>query len=302
MIIKNIISVLIFLTFNMVFAQNEQLELTISNDKIVFIDKYYTSGIQITYRKSLEQNFLFIKNEDNKLQLNLVLGNETYTPSNLTSLNTSNYDRPYAGWLYAGLELGQIKKELAIFVGLETGVTGKESLSGKLQLAFHDLFGIDSRPSWKDEISFKWLINLKSRYVLDFNVDSHNVFQNQLSTCLGTKDVFFENNLSYFFGRLNEFNTSSRSNLLDATQNNEFYGVVSVGYKYVVHNTLIQGRPFNNDDIFTTSASEGILKLSLGSVLKFKRSLFKLALQFNTKETPRSSLHVYGTLSFARSF
>ena len=294
--------ILVFLPFNILIAQNEQIELAISNDKIVFVDKYYTSGLHLTYRKALEEEFLFSKKEDNKLQINVVLGNETYTPRNLTSFNTNYFDRPYAGWFFAGFEIGQIKDKSAIFMGLETGITGKESLSGKLQLAFHDLVGTESKPTWADEISYKWLVNLKSRYVLDFNLNNHHILQNRLSSSLGTKDVFLENDLYYFFGRMNALKTSSRLYLVDETQTNEFYGFVSVGYKYVVLNTLIQGSPFNDKDPFTTEASKSVFRLSAGSVLKLKKTLLGLVLQFNTKETPASTSHAYGTVSFARSF
>ena len=64
-------------------SQNQQLEMKISNDKFVFDDKYYTSGIHITYRKDLENNFVFSKEDENRLQLNITAGNETYTPSDL---------------------------------------------------------------------------------------------------------------------------------------------------------------------------------------------------------------------------
>ena len=69
---------LVFLLYsNFTESQNQQIDLTISNDKFVFIDRYYTSGLHLSYRKELKQNFLFTKQEDNKLQLNITVGNET---------------------------------------------------------------------------------------------------------------------------------------------------------------------------------------------------------------------------------
>jgi len=83
--------------------------LRVDNDKLSSIDRYYTSGLFITYRKNLENNFIFNKTENNALQLNVTLGNETYTPKNLKSFNTDDFDRPYAGWFFLKTELGRIK-------------------------------------------------------------------------------------------------------------------------------------------------------------------------------------------------
>ncbi len=280
---------------------NQQLEVKLSNDKFADDDKYFTNGLYITYQKVLSQDFILPKTDENKLQLNIEIGNEIYSPASLSSTNTADFDRPFAGWLFGKLEVGSIKGKSAFFLALGTGITGKESLAGDFQVGLHDVFGIDSRPTWVEQIEFKWLFNLKIAQVFDWS-NQRNAFQYRISPSLGTKDIYLENDISYFFGRLNEFQNSSRTTIIDNSTSKEFFGYVSVGYKYVAHNTLIQGSIFTDDVLFTTDITNHILKTEMGAVLQSKRNTFKIAYSFNTKETPLSTSHIYGSLSYARSF
>lgn len=280
---------------------NQQLEFKLSNDKFADDDRYFTNGLYITYRKALPQNFILPKTEENKLQLNIGVGNEIYSPASLSSIATDEFDRPFAGWLFGKIEVGSIKGKSAFFLGFETGITGEESLAGDFQVGLHNFFGIDSRPTWIEQIEFKWLFNLKTTYIANWS-NERNAFQYRISPSLGTKDIYLENDISYFFGRLNAFQNSSRTGIVDTSTSKEFFGYVSVGYKYVVHNTLIQGSIFSDDDLFTTDITNHILKTEIGAVLQSKRNTFKILYNFNTKETPLSTSHIYGSLAYARSF
>ncbi|WP_171036970.1 lipid A-modifier LpxR family protein [Maribacter algarum] len=280
---------------------NQQLAITLSNDKFADDDKYFTNGLYITYQKAVAQNFIFPKTDGNKLQLNIGIGNEIYSPASLSSTNTDDFDRPFAGWLFGKLEVGSIKKKSAFFLAFETGITGEESLAGDFQVGLHNVFGIDSRPTWVEQIGFKWLFNLKITHVFDWS-NQRNAFQYRISPSLGTKDIYLENDISYFFGRLNTFQNSSRTTIVDNSSSKEFYGYVSAGYRYVAHNTLIQGSIFTDDVLFTTDITNHIFKTEIGAILQVKRNTFKIAYNFNTKETPLSTSHIYGSLFYARSF
>ncbi len=301
LLVKGVILFLVLFS-NVAASQNQQLELIISNDKFVFIDRYYTSGLHFTYRRALEENLMFFKKEENKLQLNITVGNETYTPKNLTSFNNRDFDRPYAGWLFGKLELGRIKQKSALFVAVESGVTGEESLAGKLQIELHEFLNIESRPTWVDEIAFHWLFNLKALQIVEFQVNKKSSVLNQVSGSLGSKDTYIENDVYYFFGDFKNLQNSSRLNVIGSSQSKEFFGFISAGYKYVFLNALIQGSVFSNKDLFTSIATKSIFKLSAGVVLKTKKNIIKLVCYYNTRETPLSSFHAYGALTFGFSF
>ncbi len=281
---------------------DEQIELKIENDKFIFVDRYYTGGHFLTYKKRIERNFIFNKEEDSALLLSFKVGNEIYTPKNLSSFNTDDFDRPFAGWLFGSFEVGRISKESSKFLTFETGITGKESLAGDLQVWFHEVLGLDNFTSWEEEIAFKWLFNLKYRYLRSWTLSERNNIQYEFFPALGTKDIFLENNVHYFFGKYNKLSNSSRLGSIDTTGAREFYGLVSLGYRYVAHNTLIQGSLLSDDELFTTDISRHIVKLKFGAVYKNKRNTFRLLYNFNSRETPLSTSHGFGTFVYSRDF
>ena len=287
----------------MLFAQqiDQQLEISIANDKLFLRDRYYTNGLFITYKQDLENSFILNKTPNNKLQLNLTIGNETYTPENLNSFNTNDFDRPFAGWLFGKIEVASVKKKNTFFIAFETGITGKESLSGKLQIAIHDFFNIDN-PTWAEEIAFKWLVNIKANYLITVAENKNNAVLWNIGSSLGSKDVFAESGIQYYFGKFNDLQNSSRFGMIDKTKANEFFGSLSFRYKYVVHNTLIQGSVFKEDVLFTAEVSNHVLNFSVGIGLKRKSNTFKLLGTFNTKETPLSTSHIYGMLTYSKDF
>lgn len=291
------------LTLSKLYAQDntKQIEFKLENDKFVFQDRYYTNGIFIEYKKRLENDFLLNKTDSNRLQLNVMLGNETYNPRDISSLDASRFDRPFAGWLFGRVEVAQIKERSALFLALESGVTGEESLSEGLQIAFHDVLDIEE-PTWAEQIGFKVLFNVKLKYIYNWHLSEAHAFQFTTQPTLGTKDIFLSNNIKYVFGKFNAFNNTSVLGIIDGSLTKEFFGFIGFGHKYVVHNTLLQGGITRDETTFTTSPVRNVFKLQAGSTLKVKRNTYKLTYYFNTKETELSSPHAYASLVFARSF
>jgi len=293
---------LITIYFSQAQEVNEAIEIIVENDKMVLLDRYYTSGLFLGYKRSLESNFLFKKDSSNTLQLNIKLGNETYTPKNLHDFDTRLFDRPFAGWLFLKTELVRVNNTSLLSLGIETGITGEESLAGKLQTWFHEFLNINDNPTWYQEIEFKFLLNLKAKYILNTLINNKQNLQYIGDISLGTKDIYVEYGLDYFIGKFNPLQKTSRIGAIDETVGNEFYGYIGLGYRYVVHNTLIQGSLDYSDTFFTSEIERHLFKFKAGTVLKIKNSAFKLGYNFNTRETPRSTTHAYGTLSFSQSF
>lgn len=293
---------LISVCFSYTQDVNEAIGFIVENDKMVLLDRYYTSGLFINYKRNLENNFLFKKDSSNTLQLNVTIGNETYTPKNLRSFNTQLFDRPYAGWLFLKTELVKVKRANMLSLGMEIGITGEESLAGKLQTWFHEFLNINDNPTWHQEIEFKFLLNLKTKYILNTQINNKQSLQYIGSASIGTKDIYMEYGIDYFVGKFNALQNTSRLGLIDKTKQNEFFGYLGLAYRYVAHNTLIQGSLDYEDALFTSRIKHHLLKFKVGTVLKIRNSTFKLGYNFNTRETPKAATHAYGTLSFYQSF
>ena len=152
------------------------------------------------------------------------------------------------------------------------------------------------------QIDSKTLFNAKLKYVRNFQLNTHNVIQLQIQPTIGTKDVFFENTIKYIFGKINVFQQSAINGVVNDNSSRELFGVISIGHKYVVHNTIIQGGISRNEVNFTASPTRNIFKLGVSGVLKLQRTAFTFGYNFNSKETALSSAHGYGTIQVARSF
>ncbi len=280
-------------------AVKNQLSFIMDNDKLVLTDKYYTSGLFLDYKRVLANDFLFFKAEKGQLQLEFLLSNETYTPTNLRSTNVLKFDRPYAGWSSLTSSLKQVKEHQSHTFAFEFGLTGQLSGAGQMQTWWHTALGID-RPTWTQEISNKFLINLKSLHLYNFNLTKHSAILYKLQRVLGLKDISLENNVSLYIGLINPFASSVRSGVVSVSK--EFYGHIGLGYKYVAHNALIQGDLNYNDKTFTTAITPHLLNANFGLVYKSEKHLWQLSMLFNTKETLKSTSHNYGRFSYGFLF
>ncbi len=134
-------------------------------------DRHYTDGIKLSYISgSLNENsiwnaptrwlddstFLFhpqTHETDNRLEWT-ILGQSIFTPQNHETSDPNLNDRPYAGWLYTGLNFiqdanGQQLTSLE-FLG---GIVGSWALGRQVQNNVHALFGEQLARGWNHQLS-----------------------------------------------------------------------------------------------------------------------------------------------------
>lgn len=280
---------------------NNRLSFTIENDKLALLDQYYTSGLLISYTHSLENDFLFFKNENAKLQIEFTLLQQTYTPSNLISTDVLDFDRPYAGWLGFSTQVYSIKERRVIIVGSEIGVTGEQSGSGNIQTWWHNFLKIEV-PTWEQEIGNKFLINLNAKYIYNLTTAKYSALDYKIETTIGLKNINIATGFDLAFGKLNNFNNASRIGVVKTNSNKEFYGVIGLEYKQAIHNALIQGDLNYNDTRYTTAITRSLLNAKTGIYYKNKRYLISLEYHFLSKETLIAFGQVYGSLTYACHF
>jgi lipid A 3-O-deacylase len=133
-------------------------------------DRHYTNGIEISYTTGpLSENsiwnapfrwlgdctFLFrrpIRETDDRLEWT-ILGQSIFTPENHRASNPSLDDRPYAGWLYTGLNFIQ-DSDAQQLDSLEflAGVVGSWALGRQVQNGIHALFGEQLVRGWNHQL------------------------------------------------------------------------------------------------------------------------------------------------------
>jgi lipid A 3-O-deacylase len=133
-------------------------------------DRHYTNGIKLSYttaplgdRSILtapirwlgDSTFLFHRQSvgtDDRLEWN-ILGQSIFTPEKHQVSNPSLNDRPYAGWLYTGLNFIQNSDNQQLtsleFLG---GIVGPWALGRQLQNNVHALFGIRLVRGWNHQL------------------------------------------------------------------------------------------------------------------------------------------------------
>jgi lipid A 3-O-deacylase len=130
-------------------------------------DRYYTHGVKLSYMGSYETatnapqfpgKILGWGTRPEAGSVGGVFGQNMYTPENILDPAPIPTDRPYAGWLYAGLvyqRRGELASNLSVMDSFEAdvGMVGPDSLAGATQKSFHRIFFPDDIPAgWHNQI------------------------------------------------------------------------------------------------------------------------------------------------------
>jgi len=85
-------------------------------------------------------------------RLVLSLGQSIYTPEDINATAVVPDQRPYAGWLYAGVAYNLRRANRLDTVGLTVGVVGPASLAHQTQDGFHKLRGFARFQGWDNQL------------------------------------------------------------------------------------------------------------------------------------------------------
>lgn len=153
-------------------GNNERVTLLEENDSLYFnSDKHYTQGLRFSYLTPEigEQDdwagpFTFLEDNtpvfapqgaDNKISRRyaLFVGQSFFTPKELSLNPPDPRDRPYAGWLYAGVSLLQeSNKHVLENLELDLGVVGPWAFGKEVQNDYHQFIGARHAKGWDSQI------------------------------------------------------------------------------------------------------------------------------------------------------
>lgn len=294
------------------FAQNvkemplvfrwQEFSIQHDNDFPFAIDRYYTAGTFLTYSKQLQGDFFLKSQEGFSVQIDLVLGQETYTPRELFATDFNRLERPYAGYLFVSGGLSSGSKNQAFSLKGEFGLAGEQSQAGNVQVAYHELIN-EFVPVWAGEIANSVHINAYASYARDFIIPKSNLFKNialRSTGALGSRRIFARQEALLFFGDRDVIGSSSAFGRLGSL--NEFYGFGAAGAEYVFLNALIQGNPWGDNSPFTLPIVSTVFSFKVGGVYRGFRNTFRVVYQYRTRETSREGPSQFVSLSFSRRF
>ncbi|MFY8004883.1 MAG: lipid A-modifier LpxR family protein [Chitinophagaceae bacterium] len=254
-------------------------------------DSYYTSGIYLQYAHTK-------KNAQYKQINRYTLAQMMFTAGNAKEVfyNGRKEDRPYAGYLYAGLGKDLFKAHEYIGLELQIGVTGNWSLAEPMQKLWHQTIDTKFFPLWEKQIANAVGVTVKAKYAKEMNLNkSEKMAVKFIPTTHVTFGNFFNNaNIGAYFlvGKMNNLMNSSLLNAAIATPNSkedikpELYFYMLPALQLQAYNMSLQGPLFSKQPTGTptTNLKALVFTQTVGIGYSYKRIGAKLEYVFQTKE------------------
>jgi hypothetical protein len=120
-------------------------------------DQGYTNGIRFAYVWGENKEPSWMPSipgfNDAKTNYGISLAQQIYTPDDTSRSDLIVDDRPYAGYLYAGLTAAIRTKTQFHQWELDVGIIGPEAMGEKVQNGFHDLIGNPHAQGWDNQLA-----------------------------------------------------------------------------------------------------------------------------------------------------
>jgi len=137
------------------------ITLQFDNDFFGGSDRHCTNGMRAAYlspegavpgliRKAGEIVPLFHASQN--MRFSVSIGQNIYTPTDISLSDPPTDDRPYGGWLYTGIGLVSDDGTWQDKMELDVGVVGPYSLAEETQTNWHRIFGFQQPKGWKYQL------------------------------------------------------------------------------------------------------------------------------------------------------
>lgn len=160
-------------------ANPYSLSLHIDNDMFVQTDRYYTNGLRLSFlsrdleemrlpewAKRVQRSVPLFDRAGYTNNIGLAVGQNMYTPRDITIAALQPDDHPWAGWLYLGLSLHHKSLRDLHKLELQLGVVGPESLADRAQILTHKIRNRDRPEGWENQLRTEPGIRLSYAYIL----------------------------------------------------------------------------------------------------------------------------------------
>lgn len=145
-----------------------QIQLFIENDVLAGSDRYYTNGFKLGGGAELPLvgpllspipeaiiNVLGKKGPEGETprnNLGFFIGQNIYTPKNISIAENQPFDRPWAAWLYLGSVVQRVRGNRLDTVELDIGMVGPAALGKQVQSGWHELIGAAQPQGWSNQM------------------------------------------------------------------------------------------------------------------------------------------------------
>ena len=278
-------------------------------------DRHYTHGIKLAYLgrddamtnlTSRLDRFFWWGHQPSPGNFGFVAGQDMFTPENILDPKPILNDRPYAGWLYAGLVYQRRNEFSAHFATLENfevnfGIVGPDSMADDTQILIHRWrFPEDIPQGWHNQIHDEpglvlkyarlWRYSPNDRTAKFFDVLPRAGFEagnvTVFATAGATARLGF--NLPPDFGmQIIDSPASASGGITKSTPFFAGYAFAGVDGRYVVHDITLDGNTFRSSQSvekynFVNDLSWGVA-FDLGRHLELSWTQITRSKEFHTQ-------------------
>lgn len=285
-------------------------------------DHFYTSGWQFNYLsphkpppslENLTDNVPFYRKDDIGFY-GYNVGQQIFTPDNITATTLQVGDRPYAGWLFGELYVGHRYIDHGDFeringLILTVGVVGPAAMAEETQKLIHSITGSDNPRGWDNQLENelgvnasylrkrRFIFNLEGKRQWEFGTHAGMTLGNVYSyAALGVmlrwgtqlKDDIGPPSMRPGFPGLAAFNPYRQAN---------WYVFTGLETRVVARNIFLDGN--TNVDSHSVEKKDLVGDLQLGFALRVDNARISFSQLFRSKEfenQPKSTQ--YGAINF----
>lgn len=302
-----------FLFFSFfIFSQkklSKEISLITDNDLYVSTkkDRYYTSGIFLSYRYLSKTK----KENQEKRILEWQIGHEMFSPYKAIVQSINEHDRPFASYLYGSFGVNRVYKNHKILnTSVQIGFIGPKAFGEELQDFIHDIYGFKKATGWQYQIKSAFGFNLNTGYSQFLVKDASNYYDIYWINAakLGT---VYTNISSGFFARIGfkplakmmnsiAFKTNLNDKNTNFKREVESFLYIKPIVRYAFYDATLQGSFLNNTSLVTKELVPLVFNVEAGLKFTANRFNFGYAFHYSTnksKELRNNNGNIYGTIS-----
>ncbi len=287
---------LLFIISSYTLLSLNKLEFTLEND-ILFDDKYYTNGVAWRYSRIKDQDLLI--EGDKLVWRNIIFGQKIYTPTDIKMPSEfyEAYDRPYAGWLYFGME-EEIKyfDKSSLKYGIIVGLTGENSYAEEAQNSVHKIIGASLAEGWSTQIGTMLGVQLNIDYErenISYNLKENIDLSGHFKVAYEMGNIFFNVTFSEEF-KLGKIEYLPYLNDFDE---DEYYFFLEPKFMIDIYDATIEGELINKNSPYTKGIYNLVGKVEAGVKYRYKNLTLEYSVNMNSSELEEKSWqlleHIY---------